>query len=150
MSKDTITVEKLDIEKLDLNTDENDTCNLSDSEDENENETVFYSYPFLLKNKYEYQYRITIDNDNFYIDEVKSKEDSDEMYVVLINEIAILPKDDCLNMIKDNLNLITFKKFDKFSVGLNDVPLVDDYSQKTLNFAKEYCLYDLQNEILND
>ena len=147
MSKDTITVENLNIDELDLKNEINDKCELSESE--SESETIFYSYPFLLKNKYEYQYRITIDSDSFYIDEVKCKEDSDDMSVVLISEIAILPKDDCLNMIKDNINLITFKKFEEFTLGLNDLPLDNNYSQKTLNFAREYCLYDLQNEILN-
>lgn len=143
MSKDKITIENLDIGDLDLN----DKDNLTESDEESE--TVFYSYPFLLKDKYEYQYRITVDSDSFYIDEVKCKEDSDDMSVVLISEISILPKDDCLTMIKDNINLITFKKFEKFTLGLNDLPLDNNYSQKTLNFAKEYCLYDLQNEILN-
>ena len=52
-------------------------------------------------------------------------------------------------MIKNNINLITFKKFEKFNIGLNDLPLENNYNKETINFARDYCLFELQTEILN-
>lgn len=151
MSKDSISVEKIDLNSLNNdNLLDNENCLDGGSLSDNEIDTVFYSYPFLLKENYEYQYRITIDGDKFYLDEVKCREDIEDMSTILINEIAILPKDECLDMIQNNINLITFQKFKSFKIGLNDLPIETDFNTNSINEAKEYCLYELQNEIIEN